>query len=881
MSPHRFRNVPADARSDIWAVGIMFYEILAGRRPFVGDNSSTLMMNIMMQELPSIIDAAPGTPQEVAAVIERMLKKEIEERFQSMEEVLIELEPVWKRLQQEEVSGLVQNGEALLKAGNLAGARDVLIKACKLDITYTQARILLEQVNSEIKRSQILPQAKKRVEKSQSLLAVGRFEEARAEAEAALQLDSTFQPAREMLAKVQVAADRARDVALALRTAKQCLAEGAITEAELQLTKVLEIDATNAAAQDLLRQIREEKARRERERRLSETLHRARTLWTELRYDECIQLLLGAQQEFSGEAAISKLLETARQDQSEQVKQALLTEARNLVRAQQFDDVLTTLNRILEQFPSDPTAKNLRTLALQGREQQIRERQLKEDLANLRKLVKAEKYQEAIVRGEHLLQKFPKEFELAELVTYARSEHARNEQEGRLERWVEKVNRGIKEGCFQEAIQAAETALGEVPRNMDLMILLNRAKTQKEEKEKRELLDQRIKEIRNRVNREELTGAIDLARQTLVNLGPDTDISLLLHQSEVELQQREKKKREQQEKVLQARTLLDAGRLGDATMILQRAVETRIFSDSDPRLKDLLREIDEKQTPPPLVAPPSAPRPRAPGPVPGPASWTAPTGDPGKDYVYQQGVPLPDAPRTVEQDSATSVFSATSVTGPTIQPIPSPAPLKEKTPGKSGKSKPQQQIPGPISRGTATDTSPASLKAPPLPPPVRPLHGEPSAELQADAVVQLPPAALPLWKRALVIGGIGAVLALTIGLTAFIKLQAVRYATVISDTEEYIAQGSWDDAERALRGLPTSLPKYSQLKSQIDAGRRDDSDFNSRKTAIDRAENPKNEQELHTLLDYFNGVVGQRGRHSSEAQGVVAPIGRDPRAIKA
>lgn len=45
MSPQQFRNIPADVQSDIWAVGIMFYELLAGRRPFEGDNSATLIMN--------------------------------------------------------------------------------------------------------------------------------------------------------------------------------------------------------------------------------------------------------------------------------------------------------------------------------------------------------------------------------------------------------------------------------------------------------------------------------------------------------------------------------------------------------------------------------------------------------------------------------------------------------------------------------------------------------------------------------------------------------------------------------------------------------------------------------------------------------------------
>jgi eukaryotic-like serine/threonine-protein kinase len=762
MSPQQFQNKPAEARSDIWAVGVMFYEILAGQRPFIGDNPGTLMMNIMMQEPPSITAAAPDTPPEVAAIVERMLKKDIDQRFQSMEEVLIELEPLWKRMQQAEVSGLVQSGEALFRAGDLAGAQDVLNKACKIDTTLTQARNLLERVNAEIKRSQILPQVKKRVEKSQNLLAAGQFDEAKAEAEAALQLDSMFQPAREMLVQVQAAAERQRSLDLALRTSKQRLAEGSFTEAELQLTKVLEIDAGNAAAQALLQQIREEKTRRERHRQVSEALHRARTLWTELRYDECIDLLLIAQKEFPWEAEIPKLLETARQDQAEQVKQSLLTEARNLLRAQQFDDALTALDQVLQKFPADATARNLRTLAVQGREQEIRERQLSEDLANLRVLVKDEKYQEAIARGEKLLVEYPKEFELAELVTYARSELARHEQKQRLEKWLDKVNQGMKAGRFAEAILAAETALGEFPRNMDLIILLNRAKTQKEEKEKLELLERRMKEVNSKIESGELTEAIDLARQTLVTLGPNPELSMRLHYAQVEYEQREKKKQEQKKTIDAAQTMVEAGDFGGATRMLHQAVETRIFAPSDPDVDKLLHEIDTKKPAPPPPLPPAAPKTSGPAMAP----WAAPSGDPGKDYVYNRGGGLPDAPLTSNQEAAPStVFqSATSIGVPSTQPVRPPTlPPETKAPAPAKPAKSKRQKPAPEPAPLQADQFGATsigLPAPQVEEVRPPLYERPAVAQTPPRPVETPPApsAQPFWKQPIAIAGLGALL---------------------------------------------------------------------------------------------------------------------------
>jgi serine/threonine protein kinase len=65
MSPQLFRGAAADARSDIWATGVMFYELLAYRRPFKGENAAALMSNIILEDHRSVQEIAPGTPDDV------------------------------------------------------------------------------------------------------------------------------------------------------------------------------------------------------------------------------------------------------------------------------------------------------------------------------------------------------------------------------------------------------------------------------------------------------------------------------------------------------------------------------------------------------------------------------------------------------------------------------------------------------------------------------------------------------------------------------------------------------------------------------------------------------------------------------------------------
>src|SRR5229473_3000397 len=669
MSPQLFRNGTADARSDIWATGVMFYELLAYRRPFEGDNAAALMSNIILEKPRSIADAAPGTPQDLQAVVERMLAKEAEARYQNMEELLLELEPVWRRLQQAEVSDLLTNSQQLFEAGDLETAKAKVSQIIQIDTSNTQAKSLLEKINVEVRRKQVVPQLKARVENAGRLLAKGQAEDAKAEVEAALKLDSTYQPARELLSAAQAALERAHSITQALRTSKQRMAEGALTEAVLQLDKILEMDPGNTAAREQLQQIREERSRRERRKQRDEALHRARTFWTNLQYEECINLLLTSQKQFPGDTEITKLLESARQDQAEQQRQSLLTEARNLLSAQRFDDSLRALDRLLERYPSDATAKNLRTHALQGREQEGREQRLAEGKSKLRAWVKETKYTEVLQHAGQLSKEFPDDFELTELLDFARTELSQLEQKRRFEQSTKKIQQALKDSRYSEAIQAAEKALLEFPKNLDLLILLDRAKKELNEKERHELLKHRLREVERMVERQELTDAIDLARQTLATVGQDSRIADTLVKAEREFEFREQRKRQQSETVVKARTLFHAGNLADATSLLREAIETQLFSANDPQIVQLLKDIDAKKEPPSTSAAAAA---RS-----GPSATrlgslisSTPTADPGKDYVYQRGAPLPEDLLTPAPEAVASAFSPTVISGPSTQPAP-------------------------------------------------------------------------------------------------------------------------------------------------------------------------------------------------------------------
>ncbi len=92
MSPEQLRGQHAGARADIWALGVVLYELIAHQRPFTGDNHGALLMSILQKEPPSIRQAVPECPVALERVLLKSLRKNDQERYQSMEELLKDLE---------------------------------------------------------------------------------------------------------------------------------------------------------------------------------------------------------------------------------------------------------------------------------------------------------------------------------------------------------------------------------------------------------------------------------------------------------------------------------------------------------------------------------------------------------------------------------------------------------------------------------------------------------------------------------------------------------------------------------------------------------------------------------------------------------------------
>ena len=96
MSPEQARGQTVDARTDIFSLGVVIYEMIAGRAPFDGETASHVIVSILEKEPAPLTRSSPDAPDELERIVTKSLAKDKDERYQTVKDLLIDL----KRLKQ-------------------------------------------------------------------------------------------------------------------------------------------------------------------------------------------------------------------------------------------------------------------------------------------------------------------------------------------------------------------------------------------------------------------------------------------------------------------------------------------------------------------------------------------------------------------------------------------------------------------------------------------------------------------------------------------------------------------------------------------------------------------------------------------------------------
>ncbi|MGH9846275.1 MAG: serine/threonine-protein kinase, partial [Blastocatellia bacterium] len=99
MSPEQARGLPVDARTDLFSLGIVLYEMLTGRRPFTGETISHTVVAILEKEPPPLAVTGQQFPAEIEQIVKQALARQVEKRYQSAPALLADLKKLKHRLE--------------------------------------------------------------------------------------------------------------------------------------------------------------------------------------------------------------------------------------------------------------------------------------------------------------------------------------------------------------------------------------------------------------------------------------------------------------------------------------------------------------------------------------------------------------------------------------------------------------------------------------------------------------------------------------------------------------------------------------------------------------------------------------------------------------
>ena len=530
MSPEQISGKQVDARTDIFSLGVVFYQLLTTHLPFEGETPAASLLKTM-HESPRPLEEYGSFPPELEEILLHALAKNRDDRYPAAQDFAFDLVQIRGRIQQEIVDEHLNEAELLLSREELVKAREKLAEVLKIDrhntravelSRATQQRIQQQEVGEQVR--QLRGQAEDAYQKEQFVLALDLIQKA-------ISLHATDPDLRRLRTDVQDAKTKTERLQQAMSRAESAYQQGELDAAKQAIDEALSVAPDDVHAKSLYRMIQKDWDQRLQRMHALSLIEEARREITARNFTMAMEVLRKAEAIDPNTPQLRALIEAAQAAREQERRRKALENIKREIEAEldrdEFHGAFTRAESALKEFPEDRGLQKLKDLAEKQRLFAERKQFIEEQLSRSRKLMETGRTEQVLDVLQAARDKVGSDTQIDSLMAVVREALERERAEAKKADFLRRAKDFLRLKQYADAVRTLQTAQSELAASPEIEDLLQFTLEQQSADTRRQIADAASEKAQAFVNDGDYEKAVEVL-EAAIQQAPDEELRLIL-----------------------------------------------------------------------------------------------------------------------------------------------------------------------------------------------------------------------------------------------------------------------------------------------------------------------------------------------------------------